>query len=166
MTARMNEENQALLAHLLDKSSANGVIQTPAGIVPELRFSLENRLRILLTEYEAIERMHSHYDILNMSLMAVVTAGVFTIWGLVTQAAFQSNNPIENPSFVNDISILALVVFFVLSIWIRYMTIHRCIVIHKLNRSHEIERKLGMEQNLIFVTMRRNSLRLLTRVFH
>jgi hypothetical protein len=51
---------------------------------------------------------------------------------------------------VNSVSIFALSLFFGLSVWIRYMTIHRCIIIQKLNRSHEIEKELGMMQNSVF----------------
>lgn len=117
---------------------------------PAPQFSAQDKLRILLAEYKAIERMHAHYDVLNMSMMAVVTAGVFTIWGLVIQSAFQSSTPVGSAAFVNSASVLAVVLFLVLSVWIRYMTIHRCIVILKLNRSAEIEQELGMKQNLIF----------------
>ena len=112
--------------------------------------SPDDRLKVLLAEYDAIERMHAHYDILNMSMMAFVTAGVFTIWGLIIQTAFQPHAPVEDPFFVNSVSIFALLLFFGLSVWIRYMTIHRCIIIQKLNRSYEIEKELGMRQNSIF----------------
>jgi hypothetical protein len=113
-------------------------------------FSPENKIKILLAEYQAIEQMHAHYDILNMSMTAIITAGILTLWGIVIQTAFQANSPLDSQVFVNSISVLALTLFFVLSIWIRYTTIHRCIVIQKLNRSHEIENILKMKQNLIF----------------
>jgi len=112
--------------------------------------SIAEKVKILLTEYEAIEKMHAHYDVLNMSMTAIITAGVFTVWGIVIQSAFQSHPPTSQLLFVNSVSILALLLFMVLSVWIRYTTIHRCIVIKKLNRSHEIEETLGMKQNLIF----------------
>jgi len=107
-------------------------------------------LKVLLAEYNAIERMHAHYDVLNMSMTAIITAGVFTIWSIVVQSAFQPHAPINNPLFVNSVSVLALLLFAVLSVWIRYVTVHRCIVIRKLSRSHEIEKQLQMRQNLIF----------------
>jgi len=113
-------------------------------------FSTENKIKILLAEYQAIEQMHIHFDVLNMSMTAIITAGVLALWGLVIQTAFQANLPFENSVFVNSISILSMVIFVVLSVWIRYTTIHRCIVIQKLNRSHEIENTLRMKQNLIF----------------
>ena len=113
-------------------------------------FSKEEKIKLLLIEYESIERMHIHYDVLNMSMTAIITAGVFTVWGIVIQSAFQNHSPIDQHLFVNSVSILAFLLFMVLSVWIRYTTIHRCIVIKKLSRSHEIEQILRMKQNLIF----------------
>ena len=117
---------------------------------PASQFDLKDTIKVLLAEYKAIERMHAHYDILNMSMTAVITAGVFTVWGIVIQTAFQPHAPIDNPTFVDSVSVLALALWLVLSVWVRYMTIHRCIVIQKLNRSHEIESVLRMKQNSIF----------------
>lgn len=106
---------------------------------------------LYLEEYKAIEQMHIHYDTINASMTVVVTAGTFALWGIILQTGFQSPDyPYEDLSFANSISALALTVLAVLSIWIRYLTIHRCIVIQKLERSHEIERILGMKQNLLF----------------
>jgi hypothetical protein len=64
------------------------------------------------------------------------------VWGIVIQAAFQPHMPISDPAFANAIFLLALAIYAVLSVWIRYTTIHRCIVIRKLDRSHEIEQEL------------------------
>jgi hypothetical protein len=113
-------------------------------------FSPENKIKVLLAEYQAIEQMHAHYDVLNMSMTAIITAGILALWGIVIQTAFQANSPFENSVFVDSVGILALTVFMALSVWIRYVTIHRCIVIQKLNRSHEIEGVLRMKQNTIF----------------
>ncbi len=117
---------------------------------PVSKFSSRDRVTILLAEYAAIQQMHAHYDVLNMSMTAVITAGITATWGLVLQAAFQAHAPIDNSVFVNSINVLALALFLTLSIWIRYATIHRCIVIVKLNRSYQIERELGMRQDSLF----------------
>jgi len=113
-------------------------------------FNKAETIKILLAEYAAIEAMHAHYDLLNMSMTAIVTAGVFTVWGIVIQSAFQPHFPVDNKTFVNSVAVLAFLLFIVLSVWIRYTTIHRCIVIKKLNRSHEIEAILRMKQNQVF----------------
>ena len=95
-------------------------------------FNREEKVKLLLAEYEAIERMHAHYDVLNMSMTAIITAGVFTVWGITIQSAFQSHAPIDNLAFVNSVSVLALLLFSILSVWIRYTTIHRIIGIFSI----------------------------------
>jgi hypothetical protein len=115
------------------------------------RLNNEDLIKIYLAEYDAIERLHIHYDTLNMNMTAFITAGIITVWGIVIQAAFQADSLIYNSTFVNIVSVLALVLFAILSIWIRYLTIHRCIVIQKLIRSHKIEKAFGITQNSIFI---------------
>ena len=97
----------------------------------------------LLEEYRAITDLHKHFDMMNLSMMSTVTAGVFVLWG-----AMLSGVPGNLPPTVAVI--LATIVFFVLTSSIRYMSIHRSIVTRKLARACEIERVLGMRQNSIF----------------
>ncbi len=115
-----------------------------------LTISDENYIKVLLEEYAAIERMHAHYDVINMSLLAIITAGVFAFWGIIIQTRFQSDFIDKEYLFANSVGVLSYLLLIILSVWVRYMTIHRCIVYKKLDRSQDIEDKLGMMQNKLF----------------
>lgn len=110
----------------------------------------ETKIQLLLAEYTAIEQMHAHYDVLNMTMTAAVTAGTLALWGIIVQTSFQSEDAYKSTLYVNNITALAIAMMLVLGVWVRYLTIHRCIVIKKLRRSHKIEKILGMKQNRIF----------------
>jgi len=94
----------------------------------------------LLAEYEAIVNMHMHYDNINMGMLALVTAGVFVLWSTILQKSITTSLMIA----------VHWSTFLVLSIWIRYLSVHRRIIVIKLSRSHEIEAELGMDQNTRF----------------
>jgi hypothetical protein len=106
-----------------------------------LRRQQEADKAVLLEEYRAIVAMHKHFDTMNLSMMSTITAGVFVLWGIMLGGQNIS------PFFL---IILATVVFLVLTTWIRYMSIHRSIIVRKLARASLIEKQLGMKQNLIF----------------
>ena len=95
---------------------------------------------VLLEEYKVIANMHEHFDNMNLSMMSTIIAGVFVLWGIMLTVSAPW-------VFVVTMEIL---VFLILSGWIRYMSIHRGIVVRKLTRAHEIEEMLDMRQNLIF----------------
>jgi len=88
-----------------------------------------------------------HYDNINMSLLALVTAGVFVLWSTILQKDLA-------PELILAIHWLT---FFVLSIWIRYLSVHRRIIVIKLSRAHDLETFLGMEQHSRFRYELRNA---------
>lgn len=97
----------------------------------------------LIEEYKAITDLHKHFDTMNLNMMSTITAGVFVLWGIMLGDRSRDLPPAL-------LIALSMVVFFVLSTWIRYMSIHRSIVVRKLARACEIESVLGMMQNTIF----------------
>lgn len=98
---------------------------------------------VMFEEYKAITDLHKHFDTMNLSMMSTITAGVFILWGIMLDGRAGSLPPVV-------LVILAMIVFFVLSTWIRYMSIHRSIVTRKLARACQIEHCCGMSQNSMF----------------
>jgi hypothetical protein len=102
----------------------------------------EEQRRLWVEEYKIIEDLHKHYDTINMSIMALLVAGAIGVWGFVFQQA-----SVVKPTTTFLVEWLT---FVILCIWVQYVAIHRTIIVLKLNRAREIERMLGMKQNLIF----------------
>ena len=97
---------------------------------------------ILLEEYRAITDLHKHFDIMNLSMTSIIASGVIALWGFMLK---------EVSHILPIITImLATIIFFVLTTWLRYTSIHRVIVVRKLTRSVQIEKMLNMYQNRRF----------------
>lgn len=104
--------------------------------------TLTRREQILLAEYGEIQKLHVHYDTINMHWMSIITAGVSVLWGIIFRTEV-----VKSPTYV---TFLELFIFAILCTWIQMMSIHRRIVVLKLSRSHEIEEELGMDQDSRF----------------
>jgi hypothetical protein len=107
----------------------------------KLDLQVEDDREIMLEEYRAILELHKHFDTMNLSLMSTITAAVFILWGILLGTEGL------HPLFLVSI---ATVVFGILTTWIRYMSIHRSIIVRKLARASAIEERLGMMQNRLF----------------
>lgn len=108
---------------------------------------LTRRDKILMFEYCRAQEMATHYDRTNMQFTSIVTATVFVSWGLVFRVDIGEIPILKIPPLI---VLIETFIFFMLYNWIQYTTIHRRIVVRKLNRIHEIERELGMKQHLMF----------------
>lgn len=99
---------------------------------------------VLIEEYKIIAEMHKHFDNMNLSMMSTVIAGVFVLWSVLL------NSITSRPFSWALVVMINWIVLLILSGWIRYMSIHRGIVVRKLTRAHEIESILNMQQHLMF----------------
>lgn len=98
-------------------------------------------LHIKLAEYQAAQATYLHYDAFRWQAGSFLIAGVFIFWGLLVQRS-------TDPDVVASGSVL---VTGLMSIWLLFAHHYRQIYLAKLNRIHEIETELGMEQHRRFV---------------
>lgn len=100
---------------------------------------------ILLAEYSSTNSVYVHFDSYSWSVGSVLIASVFIFWGFMISvdlsAKFNIYSAIIGAALVNILS----------SLWLLYADHNRQIVLSKLHRIHEIERKLGMKQHLRWV---------------
>lgn len=91
-------------------------------------------------EYQVANNAYLHYDNFTWQVGGVLIAGSFVYWGFI----FQSNAEYDSLSISN------FLITVIMSIWILYSSHNRQIYKFKLDRIHELEILLGMEQNLRF----------------
>jgi len=101
----------------------------------------ESKHDVALAEYAAAQEAYIHYDNYSWQVGAVLIAGVFVLWGLVTSAS----NPANVPWFTVN-----LLVWLLMSIWLLYTGHNRQLYLFKIHRIREIEKDLGMCQHRRF----------------
>jgi len=93
----------------------------------------------VVAEYEAATAAYLHYDAFRWQSGSLLIAGAFVFLGLLAAGP---------ASEVVDFG--ALLVAFVMSIWMLYAQHHRILYVFKLDRIAELEADMGAEQNLRF----------------
>lgn len=91
----------------------------------------------LLVEYAAANDAYMHYDNFTWQVGALLIAGAFAFWGLITQGS-----PKPDAAAAGAAAIAVLI-----AVWGYYGQHCRQIYLTKLDRIHEIEALLGMEQH-------------------
>jgi len=91
----------------------------------------------LRTEYVATQDAYLHYDNFSWQVGSILMAGTFVFWGLLLDKS------VEPPL----LGMGALLVALLMSVWLLYTHHCRQIYLSKLDRLHEIEDLLGMEQH-------------------
>ncbi len=93
----------------------------------------------LVAEYEAATAAYLHYDSFRWQSGSLLVAGAFVFLGFLAAG---------DPGEIVDFG--ALLVAFVMSVWLTYAQHHRILYLFKLDRIAELERLMGAEQNLRF----------------
>ena len=96
---------------------------------------------ILLAEYSAANDVYLAYDGFRWQSGSFLVAGVFVFWGLISQVQWTDGL----------ILVTTVLVAIMMALWLLFAHHYRQLYLLKLNRIHEIERLLGMEQHLRFL---------------
>jgi len=94
---------------------------------------------ILLVEYSATQDAYLHYDSFSWQVGAVLIAGTFIFWGLLLG--------VDNSGNLLIVGLGGCFISLLMSVWLLYTHHCRQIYLSKLDRIHEIEELLGMQQH-------------------
>ena len=101
----------------------------------------DTKNQVLLAEYAATHDGYIHFDNFSWQVGAVLIAGTFIFFG------FLLDKTLDNLTFF----VASMLVTVLMSLWFLYGSHDRQIVLCKLHRIHEIEKSLGMLQNIRWV---------------
>jgi hypothetical protein len=96
-------------------------------------------------EYSVTNEAVRHYDNFSWQVGSILIAGIIAYWGLII-----GNNEINIFTFI----ITNIFILFLSSLWFLYTFHNRQIYLYKLHRIHELEKLLGMKQNIRFIKKR------------
>ena len=97
------------------------------------------RTEYVVAEYEAATAAYLHYDSFRWQSGSLLIAGAFVFLGFLASGSADSS-----------VDLGALIVSFVMSLWLLYTQHHRNLFLFKLDRIAELETEMGGEQNLRF----------------